>query len=356
MKSPDNILVIRNDKLGDFILALPSFMLLKKQYPHARITALVPDYTAPIARYCQWIDNIIIDDKKGNSFSGIMSLARRLRKEKFDLSITLFLQTHISLSLMLAGIPLRVGPATKIAQFFLNRKLKQKRSLSLKPEYEYNLDLCRYAIRLNDAVKADVKPPYLLFEKHLLDKLRNSLTELGVFPEKRILVLIHPGSGGSAINLSIKQYALLAQAINNLLISSIASGEEKPFFIISAGPGEEAIAESLAKLIPDLEHNVYVSSDGILAFCRFISLCDLFIGGSTGPLHIAGALNKKTAAFYPARRSATPLRWQTLNDADKRLAFSPQQHIDENDMQHINIEEAAREIVSHFFNSTGFSD
>lgn len=48
----------------------------------------------------------------------------------------------------------------------------------------------------------------------------------------------------------------------------------------------------------------------------------MLIAGSTGPLHIAGCLDIATAGFYPAKRSATPLRWQTCNRAEKRLAFS----------------------------------
>ena len=52
-----------------------------------------------------------------------------------------------------------------------------------------------------------------------------------------------------------------------------------------------------------------------------ISVCDVFISGSTGPLHIAGALNKKTVGFYPSKISSTSLRWQTINDFSKRLDF-----------------------------------
>ena len=46
------------------------------------------------------------------------------------------------------------------------------------------------------------------------------------------------------------------------------------------------------------------------------------MAGSTGPLHIAGALNKKTVAFYPKKKSSTSLRWETINDFKKRLSFS----------------------------------
>ena len=36
------ILVIRNDKLGDFVQAFPAFAMLKASNPELKLTALVP--------------------------------------------------------------------------------------------------------------------------------------------------------------------------------------------------------------------------------------------------------------------------------------------------------------------------
>ena len=44
------ILVIRNDKLGDFVQAFPAFAMLKASNPELKLTALVPAYTAPLAQ------------------------------------------------------------------------------------------------------------------------------------------------------------------------------------------------------------------------------------------------------------------------------------------------------------------
>ena len=74
----------------------------------------------------------------------------------------------------------------------------------------------------------------------------------------------------------------------------------------------------------------------------------LFISGSTGPLHIAGALDVPTAAFYPRRRSATSLRWQTLNSEENRLGFMPPADADEQAMQRIDIDAAAKQITDKF--------
>ena len=82
---------------------------------------------------------------------------------------------------------------------------------------------------------------------------------------------------------------------------------------------------------------------------RRITACDVFIGGSTGPLHISGALNIRTVAFYSARKSATALRWRTLNSENHRLCFSPDQYTDETDMQRIDMLHSAEIISNRYF-------
>ncbi|MBE9568422.1 MAG: glycosyltransferase family 9 protein, partial [Proteobacteria bacterium] len=187
MNNPQNkkkILVIRNDKIGDFMLAWPSFALLKKQYPEAEITALVPSYTAELARLCEWIDDVLIDEKKNSFLSDVTHLKNIIKKKHFDISISLFSQTRTACALWLAGIKQRVGPATKIAQIFLNLRLRQRRSRSAKPEYEYNLDLIRYYININHDHAVDTpSPPYLRFEQEEISLLRKEISKKHEIPD-----------------------------------------------------------------------------------------------------------------------------------------------------------------------------
>lgn len=325
--------MIRNDKLGDFMLAWPAFSLLKKQYPDCEITALVPEYTAPMAEQCEWIDTVLIDTKQTSFIKDILSLSRKIKKQQYDVSISLFSEARSSIALWLAGIKTRVGPSTKLAQLFLNKKLRQKRSQSLKPEYEYNLDLVRYYIHLNGEASSIIPtPPYLKFDNKEIDTLRNKYQKLYNIPETAKIIIIHPGTGGSAINLPLEQYAQLAHNISELIDA---------FFVITSGPGELEIADQLSALLKDVRHCLHQSTEGIISFCQFILLSDLFISGSTGPLHIAGALNVRTATFYPSRRSATALRWQTINDDSRRLAITAEN----NDMSSIDTHIVARNII-----------
>ena len=48
-----DILVIRNDKIGDFILILPAISWIKKNIPQAKITCIVSKEVSPLAKHCK---------------------------------------------------------------------------------------------------------------------------------------------------------------------------------------------------------------------------------------------------------------------------------------------------------------
>ena len=49
------LLVVRNDKLGDFMLAWPALALLKQSLPLVKITVLVPAYTHSMRSVNSWV-------------------------------------------------------------------------------------------------------------------------------------------------------------------------------------------------------------------------------------------------------------------------------------------------------------
>lgn len=332
-KLPQKILVVRNDKLGDFMLSLPAFALLREALPDAVISALLPDYTKEIAQASGLIDSIIRDPGVHADKLSQNAMNTAIRTSQFDAVLTLYSTTRIGWSLRRAGIPYRLAPATKLAQLFYNHRLRQHRSRSAKPEFAYNLDLARQLLQDFDVPQpANPEPPYLTFNTDEIISLKNEFIISHSINPCQPLVFMHPGSGGSAVNLSLAQYARLAHAVHSL---------QPVTFVICAGPGEEPRARALALMMKAISHVVYVSNQGLVAFAKHIAFADLFISGSTGPLHIAGALNRPTVGFYPRRRSATSLRWQTLNTADRRLAFSPSENTDQENMSAIDIEKCA---------------
>lgn len=334
------ILVIRNDRLGDFMLAWPALALLRVSLPQAHIAVLVPAYTAPLAAICPYVDEVLVDPKTGSDWRNGLALAGLLRARNFDAVITLFSRFDTGFAVWRARIPYRLAPATKLAQAFYNRRLKQRRSTSAKPEYEYNLDLVRHFLRDRRLPQAPLPaPPYLQFPAGEIQALEREFRRAHGIPEASRLVFMHAGHGGSAGNLSPQQYAQLARSLQS------ADGH---YLVLTAGPAEEARVRDLSALLGTLPHCVHVSREGLVEFARRLQFCDVFISGSTGPLHLAAALNRRTAAFYPRRRSSTALRWQTINDAERRLAFAPPPAAAQDDMRAVDVRQAASEISRRF--------
>ncbi|QEH44511.1 glycosyltransferase family 9 protein [Aggregatibacter actinomycetemcomitans] len=330
------VLVIRNDKLGDFMLAWPAFAMLKASDPSLKLTALVPTYTAEIARACPYLDEVIVDVPKRDK-AAFQRLMNDIKAQRFDAMISFFSNTHNAKLAWKCRIPYRLAPATKWVQFFYNHRLVQRRSQSAKPEFAYNLDLARRFLQDQSIAVVEPRPPYLSFPKSAVDFQREFLCgQLNVDSSKK-WIFVHSGSGGSANNLSLAQYAALIQGL---------LAQFDAYVILTAGPNESEKAHELAGLVQDARVAVYDKNNGLVDFAHSLACADLFIAGSTGPLHLSGALNVPTIGFYPSRRSATPLRWQPLNDKDKHLAFCPSNDkASQTDLSKIPVEEKLAEMI-----------
>lgn len=337
---PRKVLVVRNDKLGDFVLSTPCYEVLRRGLPQAELVALAPEYTREVAELCPAIDRVLIDPGAASPEGAAGALARSWRGERFDAMVVLFSTARVALAGFLARIPERVAPATKIFQFLHNRRVFQRRSRSVQPEYEYNLDLVRRLLRgYGIEARADFSRPVLRVDRRRAAARRAELCLAANVDSQGALVFAHPGHGGSANNLDLDQYAELLGRLES------RAGHA---FVLTAGPGELDKARRLAELLGDRPHFVYESTDGVGAFCEVLAAADLFVGGSSGPLHIAGALDRPTVGFYPRRLTSSPLRWQTLNSPERRLAFAPPAMAHERDMSAIALDRAAREISARF--------
>ncbi|TSA86033.1 glycosyltransferase family 9 protein [Helicobacter mehlei] len=303
------LLVIRNDKLGDFMLIFPALAMLKKSAPKLQLIALVPAYTAPIAQNCPYLDGVILDPGKQASKQAKRDLLARIKDHHFDYAINFFSNAYNALLVWRAKIPHRLAPATKWVQIFYTHRLTQRRSRSLKPEFEYNLDLVRFFLKQRGVLTIEPQAPFWVLNPDVLTRQREKLAqELGL--SAKPWVFLHAGSGGSAPTLTLEQYAHLA----NTLLEHFTID-----LILSAGPTEGALAHQLVKMITK-PVVVYESRQGLLDFAHSLACARLLICGSTGPLHLGAAFNVPTLAFYPSHATSSALRWQPTNTA--HLSFS----------------------------------
>ncbi|HNX74067.1 MAG TPA: glycosyltransferase family 9 protein [Candidatus Rifleibacterium sp.] len=288
--APESLLVSRTDRAGDLLLTMAVFRELRKAFPDSRIVAHVRSYTAPLARLVKEIDALIVDDEHAPGFFST-GLANAFKEYRFACCVMVHPAGRALLAAWRAGIPKRIGRASNAFQLLLNDRRVQKRSRNEKHEYQYNLDLLQGLV--NDI---DYAPWHFTPEPDLCERGRAARERVGL--NNCHPVIIHPGHGGSAHNISTSMYAAIVSELIKMQIP----------VLVSLGPGEEKLKEAFpepvsgllgfAEGIPDLAELAGVFS-GCAGFC----------GGSTGPLHLAAALGLPCAAFFPPVAAMTPKRW-----------------------------------------------
>ena len=280
------LLITRHDKIGDFVTILPLLKIIKSQRNH-HITVLVSKVNYELAQSIDTIDDVILYTKETGA------LVKQIKAKNFDVSISCFIDTHLAWVLFLARIKTRIAPATKFAQVFFNRTLKQSRSQSIKTEWQYNIDL----LSLIDLdVRYDVDRPLLHFSK--------DSNSAGMRT-----VAFHPGFGGSSDgNLRLEDYLSLARSL---------SVNDNNQILFTFGPDDQHSKQYIEKHL-DFDAKIINSSSSLLTFCQLLNNVDLLVSTSTGPMHLAGALNIHTLSFFGASQFASPKRWATVSDASKQ--------------------------------------
>jgi len=332
------ILAVRNDKLGDFMLAWPALALLKQA--GCEVTVLVPEYTAPLGRLCPSVDHVLIDVEAAADSAAQAQMLADIRAQGFDAALALFSNWRNATLLQQAEIPYRLAPATKFAQIRYTHRLTQRRSRSEKPEWVYNLDLAARLLQDLDLPITSVSAPYFPMAQARLSQARTRLAQALSLSTTSPWMMVHVGSGGSANNLSLEQYEQLVVALSERL-----HGWQ---FVLTAGPAEEAIvggvyARLLTRRVPVV---LWVSTEGLTAFAQGLATASAMVAGSTGPLHIAGALDVPTVGFFPRLQSSTALRWQTLNTPARHLAISvPEDSPDEESFESLKVNQVADQVA-----------
>jgi ADP-heptose:LPS heptosyltransferase len=295
-----NILVVRNDKLGDFITALPTLYVLKHHDPVNRIVVLVAPLNRALAESCDFIDEVIVDGGED-----IMELAVKIKRAGIDASITLFSNTRVAIAQFLARIPVRIAPATKIAQIFYNRRIAQRRSRVEMAEFEYNLQLAR---ALFPDIDLNFPKPLLRFGDEVY---RAFCAEYGI---TRPVVAFHPGFGGSSdANWTLCEYIELVR---------IVEGFEAVDVVMTFGPDEERLYNEAKELLGENSRVIlYRSRGSVVDFAKVLSSFKLFISTSTGTYHLASACGCETFTFFADTLFASAARWKSIGEEARQHHF-----------------------------------
>ena len=297
-----NILVVRTDKLGDFITSLPAMYVLKQHNPKNRIIACISPINEALAKSCEFIDEVIVDDFK----SSVFELVKKLKIAKIDVSITLFSNTRVAFAQFMAKIPKTIAPATKIAQIFYTDRVKQKRSEVKMAEFEYNLEL---TCTLFPDMNLEYKKPLLEFE----DAQKVYDVFCANHDISKEVVSFHVGFGGSSdANWNLDEYEILIREVIN---------RGKYQVVLTFGPDEKELYEEMQSRLEGENVVFYLSLDGLIYFAKLISNFKLFISTSTGTYHLASLVGCPTMTFCGDSLFASSKRWKSVGDVKLQKHF-----------------------------------
>lgn len=283
----NKILIVRTDRVGDVLLTTPVSSALRAAFPQTKISWLVRPYTAPLFEHNSDVDEILLD--RGQSTS---RLAGEIKKERFDAAIVAYPRWRIAWALWRAGVPVRIGPASKPYSILFTQRVCQHRSEGKKHEADYNLELLeplgipfkRHATRLvlSDEERRTARK---ILESHRLSFLKP-------------IVILHPGSGGSSACWPLAHYMVLGEQLQ-------AGGCD---VVVTGGPGED-----YQYVMIDQMHRIPVfiaaGSVSLRELAAIYSWADLVVTNSTGPLHVAVALGIPTVSVYSPIPTCHPTRW-----------------------------------------------
>jgi ADP-heptose:LPS heptosyltransferase len=116
---------------------------------------------------------------------------------------------------------------------------------------------------------------------------------LGWGPEVPVAAL-YPGAGWETKRWGVEKFAALGDRL---------SKETGAKILVVWGPGEEDLVKALRGNLREPAHMIPATS--VREMAAFLERCQLFVGGDTGPLHLAAALGVPTVAIVgpttPAR-------------------------------------------------------
>lgn len=325
-----NILITRTDRLGDVILALPLINRSKKIFKSAKVYFLVRKYVEELITNYNGIDELVIEED-------ILSFKEKysyFKNINLDLVINVKPRFDLALLFFLLGVKYRIGTAYRWYSFLYNEKVYEHRKDSVKHEADYNMNL------LNNFFEDSESEKFFFFKYSDKEK-----TELNLKLKELLegnYIVIHPGSGGSAKDLPVRKFAEFANEFLEIY---------KGFKIVITGTeSERVVTERLIRSVNKALSNRIIDTTGILNLKELAIVIDnskIFFANSTGPIHIAGALNKNIIGFYPNETVMSETRWKPLSG--NTVIIKPD--LNSGDMSQIKVETILKAVKTFFNNS-----
>jgi heptosyltransferase-2 len=297
MNTPNRILIVRTDRLGDVILSTPVIKNLRNFYPASYIAFMCRPYTAQILQNNPYLNEIIIYDKytKHKSIISSFKFSRALAKKKFDIAFILNPTKRANIITFLAKIPVRVGLKRKFGKL-LTHPIEDTKHEGKKHELEYTLDIIRKM-----GVAAPEKKTYFPLKDDSEKRIENLLKENGI--KNNDFIVIHPSASCPSKRWPEMHFIKLINLLKqNFKFKIILIGSEN----------EKKYSENIVQEpdILDLRGKLDISDTGSL-----LKRAKLFISNDSGPVHIAASFDTPVISIFGRKDPGlSPERWKPLGE------------------------------------------
>ena len=298
--------MIRLRLIGDVVFTTPMPRALKRAFPGAHVTYLVERSAAAVVAGNPHIDEMIVVDRPRGlaRIAADVKLARRLRRARYDIAIDLHGGPRSSWLTWATGARQRIGYAIRGRRWMYTRTAERPRELRARHSVVNQWDLL-HAIDgwpveapdpVRDAVEMAVDPAA---DAAIAARLRAA----GI-TEGHEIAVIHVSAGNPFRRWPEEQFTQLA--------AGLASASPARRVILSSGPSDRAAA---ARIGDAARQQLGAAAPRVVDFGEFdlaglralVSRSRVFIGGDTGPLHVAATTATPIVGIYGptlAERSA----------------------------------------------------
>ena len=299
---PKKILIVKLNQLGDTVRFLPTIEAIRNGLPEDHLTFLTTNIGKEIVEGSKLVDEIwvsAIDEVK--SLYGFLRWLRVIRKSRFDIDIASSdSSSSISLLFFLSSIPVRVGFTNPKLSFLFNTKILFSKDIT---HTALNL---RIIEQLGLSTK-HTKPKIDISEGDKRDIL-HMLSKYGISDSEQFIVL-HIGSNRPSHRWPIDRFA----KVINLLLKKYSIK-----IVCIGGKRERRFVSSLQTLVNNDCIIDATNKTNIKELIYLISLATLFIGHSSGPLHIAYMVGTPTVSLWGASSLAV---WGPEWDKEKHICI-----------------------------------
>jgi ADP-heptose:LPS heptosyltransferase len=298
MKRP-KILIVRTDRIGDVVMITPMIRELRHAFPDAFIATLTQPEASDIFLHNPNVNASITDDLRQETFRNVV---KELRQHAFTDGLLVMPTKRAAYQMFLAGIKNRIGVGHIFYEVLTFMKgVSRKKYIPLRHEADYCMDLARKI----GVTTQDLQPEIFVTEEERANA-SYILKQFGVKPEQKI-IFIHTGSGGSSSNWSEGKYALLIDRV----IKEYPDAGVK--IVLTAREMSYQLRSELKVLPHQRIIDISQSYKSLRELITLIAHANVVVSSSTGPLHLADALNVGCVGLFCHRPMNCSTLWGVFN-------------------------------------------